>query len=339
MWPVVSIFLPFDLAEFRLRWIYMSTNDPRISMVIPNYNHAHYLPRCLNAMLNQPVLPYEIIVVDDASTDNSLEVLRSFAERHPIIHVHPNERNVGTNLTVNRGLELAQGDYVGFPAADDEVLPGVFEHFTRILRAHPEAGGCSGLCEWRCTRTGLKWYVGTDMPRQACYLSPRELVDLAKRGRLGIAGQNAVFKKSALLEAGGYIPELKWYADAFCDLTVCFRHGMCHVPKVLSVFYLHPTSYYQSASGQTERRDTMERMLQLLESDRFADVAPLYAESGWLGGYGWQILKLVASHREHRRFLTCAFLRRAIRRTAEVVGRRFFPNWLARRCLQLFYGR
>ena len=317
----------------------MSTNDPRISVVIPNYNHAHYLPRCLNAMLNQPVLPFEIIVVDDASTDNSLEVLRSFAERHPIIRVHPNERNMGTNLSVNRGLELARGDYVGFPAADDEVKPGVFEHFVRMLRAHPEAGGCSGLCEWRCTRTGLTWHVGTDMPRRACYLSPRELVALAKRGRLGIAGQNAVFKKSALLEAGGYIPELKWFADAFCDLTVSFRHGICHVPEVLSVFYLHPTSYYQSASSQAERRETMERMLQLLESDRFADVAPLIGESGLLGGYGWQMAKLVAGRPMHRRFLNSSFLRRATRRCAEVVGRRFFPNWLARRCLQLFYGR
>src|SRR5947207_1074114 len=99
-------------------------SDPRISIVIPNFNHARFLPRCLEAEINQPVLPYEIIVVDDASTDNSLEVLRDYAQRHPIIRVHANERNLGTNSTANRGLQLAQGDFVGFHAADDEVKPG-----------------------------------------------------------------------------------------------------------------------------------------------------------------------------------------------------------------------
>src|SRR4051812_5391866 len=113
---------------------------PRISVVIPNYNHAHFLPRCLDAVLNQPVPPFEILVLDDASTDNSLAVLKAYADQHPLITVHRNEKNLGVCRTMNRGTELARGDYVLFPAADDQVKPGLFQHAAQMLAAHPEAG-------------------------------------------------------------------------------------------------------------------------------------------------------------------------------------------------------
>src|SRR5258708_5896863 len=112
--------------------------DPWISAVVPNFNHAQYLPRSIGALLNQPLLPCEIIVVDDASTDNSLEVLKDLASKHPLIRVLPNEKNMGVNASMNRGMAQTRGDYVLFTAADDEVRPGVFEHHTRMIRAHPQ---------------------------------------------------------------------------------------------------------------------------------------------------------------------------------------------------------
>src|SRR2546423_1824551 len=98
--------------------------DPRISAIIPNFNHAQYLARSVGSYLNQPLLPYEIIVIDDGSTDNSLEVLEGFAKKNPIIRVLRNERNIGMNATMNRGLQEARGDHVLYTSADDEVRPG-----------------------------------------------------------------------------------------------------------------------------------------------------------------------------------------------------------------------
>src|SRR5947209_17719180 len=130
-------------------------SEPRISVIIPNYNHAHFLPRCLDAQLNQPVLPYEIIVVDDASTDSSMEILNQYAQRNPVIRVYRNEKNSGTNFSVNRGLELSRVDYVLFPGADDEVRPALYEQAIRMFKTYPQAGVFSGLCEWRDTVSGL----------------------------------------------------------------------------------------------------------------------------------------------------------------------------------------
>src|SRR5690348_8465362 len=109
-----------------------------ISAIIPNFNHAQYLPRSVASFLNQPVLPSEIILVDDCSTDNSLEVMAELAKKSPLIRIMRNEKNMGVNASMNRAMEQAKGNYVLFTAADDEIRPGVFEHATRMLRAHPE---------------------------------------------------------------------------------------------------------------------------------------------------------------------------------------------------------
>ena len=315
-------------------------SNPRISAIIPNFNHAKYLPRSVGSYLNQPLLPFEIIVVDDGSTDNSLEVLDSLAKQHPIIRVLRNERNIGMNATMNRGLEEARGDYVLYTSADDEVRPGVFLHATRMLKENPHAGLCSGIAEWQCTTTGQSWCVGGSMPNKACYLSPAEMVKLCKRGKLAINNQCTAYKKSALLEAGGWVGELKWFSDWYAACTVGFRYGMCHVPEVLANFYLFPSSYYNAtARNYAERRQAMGKILEQLESAPLADVAPLIRESGFMGSFGWSMMRVVLSKRKNWKYLTDGFVWQLGKRSAEIVGRRYFPDWLARFCLKTFYGR
>jgi hypothetical protein len=178
------------------------------------------------------------------------------------------------------------------------------------------------------------------MPSTACYLTPAEMVRLSKQGRLAINNQNTVYKKSALMEAGGWIPELHWFSDWFADCAVGFRYGMCHVPEVLSNFYLNPGSYYNAtARAYAERRVVLRKILDFLESERFADVAPLVGASGFMGVFGWQMMRVILANRKHWKYLTPAFVRQAGKRSAEVVGRRFFPDWLAQFCLKTFYGR
>ncbi len=310
--------------------------DSSVSVIIPNYNHARFLPRCLEALLHQSLRPHEVIVVDDDSTDDSLKVLAALAQTHPALRLHRNERNLGVNPTMNRGLELATGDYVFFSAADDEVKPGLLEQSLRLLQAHPQAGLCSSVCQWHDTATGLTWLFGAGMPPRPGYLSPAELVALGRRGKLAISGPNAVFKRSALVAAGAWRPELRWFSDWFGAYVVGFRHGICHCPDVLATFNLSPTSYYNTARSRGERREVITRILELLGTDRYADAAPLIAASGILGAFGWPVLRVVARP-EHRRFLTALLVRRVARRTAEATARRCLPRWLAALGLRLFY--
>ena len=118
---------------------------PTVSVILPNYNHAHYLPQCLNAMLDQSVKPTEIIVIDDASTDNSIEVISDFVRRDPVVKLIQNEKNIGNMPSNFKGLEQATCDYLLLAAADDYLLPGFFEKSLKLLSKYPAAGFCCSL--------------------------------------------------------------------------------------------------------------------------------------------------------------------------------------------------
>lgn len=90
---------------------------PRVSVVVPSYNHAAYLGKALVSALQQDFTDLEVIVVDDASTDDSVGIARSFAD--PRLTVHVNDTNVGTYATQNRGLSLARGEWVAILNSDD----------------------------------------------------------------------------------------------------------------------------------------------------------------------------------------------------------------------------
>jgi glycosyltransferase involved in cell wall biosynthesis len=307
---------------------------PTASVVVPNYNHGKFLPRCLDALLLQSIPPLEVIVIDDASHDDSLQVLEAYARRFPSLRIVQNQQNRGVCYGLNHGLALARGDYVCFPAADDEVLPGLFEHLLPLLARHPQAGTACGRTEWRCQSTGLSWTYGLPMPDQPGFLSPDDLVRLARAGRFALSGQHMLYRKSALLDAGGWIPELRWFTDAFSGWVVSLRHGTCFTPHTLSVFNLFPSSFYNAAQNSA-RREVMQHLLRLLQSPAYADVAPRIRDSGLLGGFGPDMLRVTLANPGHRRFINLPFLRLALRRSAELAGRRLLPRPLARLALRL----
>jgi len=70
-----------------------AANLPGISVVVPNYNHAQYLPRCLKALCEQSVLPLEVLIIDDCSKDNSVEVAEEWVRKYPFVRLHRNEQN------------------------------------------------------------------------------------------------------------------------------------------------------------------------------------------------------------------------------------------------------
>src|SRR5262245_60937643 len=160
---------------------------PSLSVVVPNYNHAKYLEHSLPAILNQSVRPLEVLVLDDASTDNSIEVIRRFASQNPLVRLVQNEQNLGVMPNLNKGVALARGDYVFIGSADDEVLPGLFEKSMRLLAQHPQAGLSSTVSVWRYVDSGLSWHMAVGMADRPSYLSPHELVNLGKRGKLLIS--------------------------------------------------------------------------------------------------------------------------------------------------------
>jgi glycosyltransferase involved in cell wall biosynthesis len=310
---------------------------PRLSVVLPNYNHGHYLPACLKAMLEQSVPPFEIVAVDDGSKDNSLEILQQFARVHPNLKVHRNDHNRGVVYTLNRGAELARGDYLLLSAADDEVLPGLFEKSLRLLAEYPQAGLCCSVCEWRYVDSGLSWHMAVGMADRPTFYSPDELVQVGRRGKLAISSSSVIMRRDAFQDIGGFVPELRWHSDWFLNYACAFRYGACFVPESLSLVNILAQSHYTAGRRRPEHRKVLGKIMELISSPAFADIRPRVRESAALAVFEFPMLSLLWSHPEYRAFITTAFLRSALWRYAEITGSKFLPRWLARCVLNRLY--
>src|SRR5262249_10757521 len=110
-----------------------------ISVVIPNYNHSRFLRKSLGSILGQTRSPDELIIIDDASTDDSVSLISNLIAQTPYAKLLRNEKNMGETATTNRGLSLTTGDLVLCGAADDVYYPRLLEVGAAMLAAYPEA--------------------------------------------------------------------------------------------------------------------------------------------------------------------------------------------------------
>lgn len=107
---------------------------PAISVIMPVYNAGHWLAPAVESVLGQTFGNLELIMVDDVSTDGSLEAARGFAERDSRVRVMTMERNGGPGIARNRGIEAARGEYVGFMDSDDIMPPDAFMDLYSLAR-------------------------------------------------------------------------------------------------------------------------------------------------------------------------------------------------------------
>lgn len=93
---------------------------PKVSVIIPNYKHAHWLPQRIESVLNQTFTDIEVLILDDCSPDNSLEVIYGYAEKDKRIQVIENKQNTGSTFKQwNKGVSIATGDYIWIAESDD----------------------------------------------------------------------------------------------------------------------------------------------------------------------------------------------------------------------------
>lgn len=112
--------------------------NPKISVVMPVYNGARYIRESIDSILNQTFTDFELIIINDGSTDNSEEITLSYQD--PRIVYLKNEINSKICVTLNRGLDAARGEYIARLDCDDIAMPNRLEHQKQYLDKHPEIG-------------------------------------------------------------------------------------------------------------------------------------------------------------------------------------------------------
>lgn len=108
---------------------------PKVSIIIPVYNTEQYIGECIESILKQTLTDFELILVDDCSTDNSLTILKSYANNDPRITLVESSVNTGVGEARNKGIELATGEYIAFVDSDDFVKEDMFEKlYTQAIK-------------------------------------------------------------------------------------------------------------------------------------------------------------------------------------------------------------
>jgi len=217
-----------DLAE--------TAPEVTISVVMPNYNHAEFISTALDAVFAQEVLPEEIIVVDDGSTDESRALIEQWVSREPRIRAIFNSSNSGAIASINQGLHVARGKYVCLMAADDLAYPNFFSEALAALRKTPDVA-------LFCAEAHVQ---SMDSPQRkpevrpvirpsnvARSFSPAETTSLLRYNDNFITPIAAVFRRSLILAEGAFDPKLGSMADGFLSRRLALKYGFCFSPKVV----------------------------------------------------------------------------------------------------------
>jgi glycosyltransferase involved in cell wall biosynthesis len=120
--------------------IQLSLSPPAISVIMPAWNVGPYLDEAIDSILNQTLSGFEVIIVDDGSTDGTRERIAAAAARDSRIRPIFNERNLGTGTSLNRAVEAARAPWIARMDADDVSYPERLEHILGLARANPHAG-------------------------------------------------------------------------------------------------------------------------------------------------------------------------------------------------------
>ena len=147
------------------------------SVIIPTYNRETFLPKAIDSVLSQDYNNYEIIVIDDGSTDNTVKLMNDYLAKDKRIKFLINDENKGVSYSRNRGINEAKGEFVTFLDSDDIFLEGFFNEMNKAIHDNPDAvffttwgkmfNGTKEI-DFVCDKDGKRIYV------QVCYLLSSE---------------------------------------------------------------------------------------------------------------------------------------------------------------------
>jgi glycosyltransferase involved in cell wall biosynthesis len=269
---------------------------PKVSVVIPNYNHASFLRERLRSVLEQTYDDLEVIYLDDASTDDSNAVFREFAD-DPRVRAEFNSRNSGGPFQQwRRGVSLARGDYVWIAESDDSADQRFLEALVPVLDHHPSVG----LAYCRFLRidehgdsadTGELWWKELDSTRwtRDFVSSGREELGFLGRWNTISNASGVLFRRSVYEQVGGVDEDMQLAGDWMLWIRMACVADVAFVARPLNHWRWHPaTARWRTASTDVERRE-VARVLRFFAVETGTPVA--LVESRYQVHKGWAALR------------------------------------------------
>lgn len=219
-----------------------------ISVIVPVYNSAPYLAQCLNSILAQTYSNVEIICVNDGSTDESLEILHTFAQNEPRITVLSQE-NAGVSAARNAGLDAAKGEYITFVDSDDALEPDMYETLLNLAAEHQADIAHCGYKKIHLDGT-TKDVQGT---KSLLVQDSWEAAECLLTGKYFVGSPcNKLYKRELFTDVR-FDPSLKINEDVLMNVQV-FRKA-----KQLAFFDVPKYHYYERAGSSCSRTNQLRK--------------------------------------------------------------------------------
>jgi glycosyltransferase involved in cell wall biosynthesis len=243
---------------------------PLVSICIPAFNGSRWISDCIASALSQCYNSFEVLIVDDASTDSTVEQARSFADSH--VRVVVNERNLGLPDNWNKCVNLAEGEFIKFLFQDDLLYPNCLENMMHLFLANaslglvfaprdviverglPEEFTGAWLRDCRTLHTKFDG-LGQTNPGRALFL---------QHMRKGFKGNwvgepsSVMFKKDCLRRVGAFNAGLRQVCDIEMWLRIMYFYDVGFLSEKLSAFRLHAGS--ASAANFYRRQNRLEHL-------------------------------------------------------------------------------
>ncbi|MDD5198725.1 MAG: glycosyltransferase [Terrimicrobiaceae bacterium] len=257
-------------------------NDPAVTVLLPVFNGGRYLRAAVESILRQRFCDFEVLAIDDGSTDGSPDELASVRDSR--VRVLRNERNLGLVATLNRGLAEARGEWIARQDADDLSAPGRLAAQIAVARGNP-AVPLIGADAWLVDDAGRyrgRWRTGGHADLVAwdmCFRAP-------------FAHGSALFRRSIVTERFGGYRERPACEDMDLWTRVAAEFPVISLRRPLVKYRLHGASIMAGATADPERtsavRDVLIRHMERVAPGTGAQECGLIAEV-WSGGMpgGW----------------------------------------------------
>jgi glycosyltransferase involved in cell wall biosynthesis len=237
----------------------MKESRPRVSVIVPNYMHAPYLEERLQSIANQSFQDFEVLLLDDASTDRSVEILQAWEAKDARFRFTPNAANSGSTFAQwNKGATMAQGDYLWIAESDDVADPQLLEKLVALLDAHPSAVIAYGQSmlineqseplhsfdvHYQYIFGGDRWskpYANSGMNEIEQYMILHNVVPNAS---------GALLRAERFHAIGGADPTAKLNGDWMFYIRMLEAGDIVYTPEILNYFRLHAVTQRQRANA------------------------------------------------------------------------------------------
>jgi len=205
-----------------------STSTPRVNVVMSTFNGEHYIEQAVESILHQTFADFELIIVDDGSTDRTAEILSSYDD--PRLRVI-RQANAGLTASLNHGIASAQGEYIARMDDDDIATPERLSKQVAFLDAHPSIGVIGTAYRIIDEISGREWEPKVPT-------SDHEVRRHLIRGN-PFAHSSVMLRKAVLLAAGGYDESYPHIQDYELWVRLAQQTRLVNLPEVLTIHRFH----------------------------------------------------------------------------------------------------